>query len=261
MSANTERWPFEPGVHQVLELLLANMQAVLRDEFIGLYLSGSLACGDFDPHTSDIDFLVVTRDELSAAQLAAVDGLHQRLLESSPQWGGELEGSYISLGAIRRHQRPPAAHPHLERGCGQLRVEPHDSDWIIHRYIIRNQGVTLAGPPPEQLIDPITPTELKQAVRDLLFGWWEPMLKDPARLVHLGYRYYAVQTMCRTLYTLEFGRLVSKPVAAQWAKTELGGRWAPLIEESFTWPRVERSTSFDETLELIRYTLDYYRSC
>lgn len=261
MSANHERWPSEPGVRQMLASLLAGVQAILQDEFIGLYLSGSLAAGDFDPHTSDIDFLVVTRAELSAAQLAGLDAMHQRLLESSPQWGGELEGSYISLGAIRRHQHPPSSHPHLERGLGTLRVEPHDNDWIIHRYIIRSQGVALAGPPPAQLIDPVTPAELKQAVGELLFGWWEPMLAEPFRLEHLGYRYYAVQTMCRTLYTLEFGTVVSKAVAARWATAQHGSRWVPLIDESFAWPRVERLSSFAETLDFIRYTLDYYRSC
>jgi predicted nucleotidyltransferase len=39
------------------------MQAVLRDRFIGLYLGGSLALGDFDPQRSDIDFVAVTVDE------------------------------------------------------------------------------------------------------------------------------------------------------------------------------------------------------
>jgi hypothetical protein len=37
---------------------------VLADNFVGLYLLGSLAIGDFDL-TSDVDFMVATKDELS----------------------------------------------------------------------------------------------------------------------------------------------------------------------------------------------------
>jgi len=84
------------------------------------------------------------------------------------------------------------------------------------------------------------------------------MLAEPFRLEHLGYRYYAVQTMCRSLYTLESGTVVSKPVAARWAMARHAA-WAPLIEASFAWPRIERPSSFDETLEFLRYTLDRYR--
>ena len=44
--------PYE-DVNLILNLLLANVQEVLTNQFIGLYLYGSLATGDFDPKTSD----------------------------------------------------------------------------------------------------------------------------------------------------------------------------------------------------------------
>jgi Nucleotidyltransferase domain len=40
--------------------------------FVGIYLIGSLAVGDFDA-TSDIDFMVVTNDELCGEEFAAVE--------------------------------------------------------------------------------------------------------------------------------------------------------------------------------------------
>ncbi len=49
-----------PDVNAVLRLLLEGAQPILGDHFIGLYLYGSLASGDFNPQTSDIDFVVVT---------------------------------------------------------------------------------------------------------------------------------------------------------------------------------------------------------
>ncbi len=41
-----------PDVNAVLHRLLAEVQAVLGERFVGLYLYGSLAGGDFDPDTS-----------------------------------------------------------------------------------------------------------------------------------------------------------------------------------------------------------------
>ena len=54
-----------PDVNEVLNLLLTNVKGILRDQFVGMYLYGSLSSGDFNPETSDIDFLVVTTDFLS----------------------------------------------------------------------------------------------------------------------------------------------------------------------------------------------------
>jgi hypothetical protein len=40
-------------VNAVLYHFLANIQAIVRRHFVGMYVSGSLALGDFDPHSSD----------------------------------------------------------------------------------------------------------------------------------------------------------------------------------------------------------------
>ena len=39
------------------------MPAILGDHFIGFYLGGSLAVGDFNPLRSDIDIAAVTTEE------------------------------------------------------------------------------------------------------------------------------------------------------------------------------------------------------
>jgi len=44
-------------VHHLLQALLGGVQRLLGDWFVGLYLGGLLAVGDFDPQYNDIDFL------------------------------------------------------------------------------------------------------------------------------------------------------------------------------------------------------------
>jgi predicted nucleotidyltransferase len=46
-------------IDQLLVKLLANLQQILDNKLIGLYLYGSLVTGDFDTNRSDIDLLAV----------------------------------------------------------------------------------------------------------------------------------------------------------------------------------------------------------
>jgi hypothetical protein len=44
-----------PEVNSVLQKLLSGVRALLGDHFVGMYLDGSLAIGDFEPGKSDLD--------------------------------------------------------------------------------------------------------------------------------------------------------------------------------------------------------------
>jgi predicted nucleotidyltransferase len=67
-----------PDLNGVLHEMVASVQAILGANFIGAYLQGSFAVGDFDEH-SDVDWTIVTAEEMSAAQVAALQELHPRL--------------------------------------------------------------------------------------------------------------------------------------------------------------------------------------
>lgn len=257
MPGSAEYLKLYPEIRQLFIDLLQSVQAILGSQFVGMYLYGSLAIGGFDPRTSDIDFLVVTHGALSLEATAALNEMHASLLADGSHWAQELEGSYIPLCDIRRHNPQHAPHPHLERGCSALVADQSDDDWVIHRHVLCEQGVVLAGPPARELIDPVAPEELRSALLSLMRCWWTPMITDPARLHDLGYRCYAVQTMCRMLYTLQFNAVVPKQAAAQWAKEQLDSRWSPLIDWSFLWPRKEQEGMLDATCDLIRCLSEY----
>ena len=231
------------------------MQTILADYFLGMYLYGSLALGDFDPHRSDIDFLVVTTDNLPDDLVSALQAMHARITASDSRWATELEGSYIPQHALRRYDPTNARHPHIDRGEEGIKVEQHDSDWIIQRYTLREHGVVLSGPAPHTLIGPVHPNDLRQAVMSTLSEWWAPMCDKPVQLQYVGYQTYAVLTMCRVLYTLQHGTIVSKPFAARWAQQAVGEPYASLIERAVTWRDPTQPSEVSETLDFIRYTL------
>ncbi|MCL5996134.1 MAG: DUF4111 domain-containing protein [Chloroflexi bacterium] len=243
-----------PDVNAVLDALLAGVQTVLGDHLIGMYVHGSLANGDFDPQRSDIDLLAVTAAELPAEMLRALKAMHARITAGDLAWKTNVEISYIPQQALRRYDPAHHHHPAL-RADGSFDVDGHGSDWVIQRYIIREKGYALVGPPPQTLIDPVRPDELRRAAQGILREWWAPQLDDHSHLLTSEYQAYAILTMCRSLYTLKHGTVSSKPVAARWAQQALEPRWAALIEQALAWRHGAELGRLNETLDLIRYTL------
>lgn len=238
----------------MLDALLAGARGVLGDNFAGLYLYGSLAAGDFDPERSDIDFLVVTAGELPDELLPALEAMHAGLALADGKWAAKLEGSYVPRRALRRYDPDDAPRPQLNEG--RFYVARHCSDWVIQRHVLREHGVALAGPPPSALIDPVTPDDLRGAVRGILREWWEPTLRAGVWLRRGDeYRAYAVLTMCRALYTLRHGAVASKPVSAEWARGELGARWAGLVERASAWRPGAPSGDLSGAGDFVRFTL------
>jgi hypothetical protein len=97
----------------------------------------------------------------------------------------------------------------------------------------------------------------------ILNGWAMQILDKPKLINSRGYQSYVVLSLCRILYTLQFGDVVSKPVAARWAKETLDGDWVSLIDRAWIGRhhRQEKAESEDieGTLDLIRFTLEYCR--
>jgi hypothetical protein len=248
-------------VNAVLQALLSDVQAVLGDDFVGMYLYGSLADGDFDPQRSDIDFVVATTDVLPDETIAALEALHARIVNSGLMWVAKLEGAYVPLPALRRHDPSGPPCPCVNEGCFYLAAL--GSDWVIQRYTLREQGVVVAGPDPHDLIDLVQPDDLRRAVLGFLHEWWAPMLQNPDPRLHGDeYQAYAVLTMCRALYTLQQGTVVSKTAAARWAQEALGEPWKGLIERALAWRRDASpdgggaALCMDETLDFIRCVLN-----
>jgi hypothetical protein len=243
-----------PAVNALLDKLLSGVRTILGENFVGLYLYGSLASGDFDVERSDVDFVVITVKEISDKAVLALEQMHHELTNSGLKLAAKLEGSYIPQADIRRHTSSEAQYPTINEG--QFYLGGLGSDWVIQRHILREQAVIVAGVSPQTLIDPVPPEDLQQSLFDLLNEWWLPMLENPTRLQSGEYQAYAILTMCRVLYTLQNGTIASKPISARWAQENLGERWANLIAQAVNWQHGEHFNKLNETLDFIRFTLE-----
>lgn len=246
--------PYTPytEVNQILGMLCENTKKILKEQFIGMYLYGSLATGDFTLQSSDIDFLVVTDDFLPEEVIAQLKSMHERLWASGLKWAAKLEGAYLPKDIIRCYKPDTPICPTVNEG--QFYLAGQGSDWVIQRHVIREYGAHLEGPDPKTLIEPISPDQIRQAVLGTLREWWFPLLSNPIWLSERGgeYHAYAVLSMCRALHALQHGTIVSKPVAANWA----GGKFPerqPIIKKALISQHTPQNGFLSEALEFIHF--------
>ena len=238
------------GVDGLIDRLHHEAAGILGENFVGLYVYGSLAMGGFDPDTSDVDFIVAIRSSLTPEQLSALEALHRRLLKDGGPWAKKLEGGYVPLADLRRHD--PEAGPYLFINEGQIYQSGLGSDWAIQRQLLRTYPSAIVGPALIDHIDPVSKDEIREAVRLLFREWWVPMLDRPDQLGREDYRAFAVLTMCRALRLVETGDMVSKPEAARWALESIEPRWHPAVHLAKDWKPGLPAPTIDDVKAMIR---------
>lgn len=206
-----------PDVQEVVEALAAGIREALGAGPQSLYLRGSLALGDFDPASSDIDLLAVTRAPVTGAEFAALSAVHSRVQALDNPYAAEVELAYVPLELLANFV-PKTRVPALERGFGEaLKWKALGANWLLEFWAVREHGVALYGPHPKALIGPVSPRALRQAVPDWLE--WAGTTARREMLGHAGLARFAVETMCRAL---------------RWALGRWPG-WASLLEHSRAW--------------------------
>ena len=246
-------WTAYPEIDAILAALQSGSRALLGDDLFGMYLFGSLAGGGFDAETSDIDFVVVTRTDPRARQ-AELGELNRQIQASGSPWAASLEGSFLPRQVFEDFNPAGTMFPTIGMG-GWYGLDHKGIERALQRFMLREHGIALAGPPPRSFIAPVGPEALKAETLDVLHGWWQSQLDDPARLRRRGYQAYAVLTMCRMFYTLETGDMASKPAAAHWARPRVAEPWRGLVDRALAWRDGDGVDDFSQTLELIGWML------
>ncbi len=254
-----------PELNAVLDEFAAGLQKVLAERFTAAYLLGSCAIGDFDVH-SDVDFLVVTEDEVTDDRLVALQTMHARIHDLDSDWARHLDGSYISRRVLRSGDPTRSPLLYLDNGARELVRSPHCNTLVV-RWTARERGIALAGPAAASLIDPVPASDLRREVAATMREWAAEIRSDPKQMNNRWYQPYAVLSYCRMLHTLEHGTIVSKPAAAAWAERALDPRWSGLIQRALDQRpdpslRVRQPADpadFEQTLAFIGYALRFAR--
>jgi hypothetical protein len=238
-----------PELNAVLSHLVDGARTALGDNFVGAYLQGSFAVGDYTEF-SDCDFIIVTARDLAPGEIEPLQALHAAVHQLPyAYWRKGLEGSYAPVAILRRlsdDPRDPPGEPrgpdwadpgmsgasarhypfwYLDHGSDRLVRSEHDNTQVV-RWCLREKGVVLAGPPPRELIDPVTPAALRAEVSrtlDLVLA----LDLQPMELV--AWQAFWVGLFCRMLHTIATGQVWSKKAGFAWAEQALDPQWRGLI--------------------------------
>jgi predicted nucleotidyltransferase len=246
----------------MLEKFVEGARGALGTNFVGAYLGGSFALGDADEH-SDVDFIVVTANDVTDQQLARLQELHSRLYELDVPWAQHLEGSYVPRQRFAHVDPDRAQFLFLDNGARRLEWDAHCNTAVTRR-VLRERGVSLAGPDPASLVAPVSTADLRdEAVRAAReYAEWAPEPTNTGDMSEWK-QPYLVLTFCRILLVLATGEVVSKRRAGEWAIGALDPEWRDLIRRALAdrpdpWGRVHRSADpalAARTLAFVEYAL------
>jgi len=243
-------------INELLHRLLLQIKSILTNEFVGMYIGGSLAHDSFNPETSDIDCYIITNNALSERLIKKIEEMHHQFYTSKLPYAEKIEASYIPQKDLLNFD-PQSTRPYFNEGHYYL--AHYGNNHLIELFVLREKGISIAGPDIKNLIKEISTQNLKEAIQKNLHEYWEINLKEYLKFKRSDYQVFAILTMCRTLYSLEIGKITSKIEAAQWAMQRLDAEWKNLIQLAIDWGPNQEIDKLEETQNFVRYVLNKNR--
>lgn len=207
------------SIHETLQALARGLHSILDDRLVALYLGGSLVLDDFCEVSSDLDFLVVTHGGLSLEDAVALEQLHNEILAAFPL-AARLEGDYAPLDLLI-----PEGTAAPVPGCESGRFLPRVGEVMLSAdniYNLREQGVTIFGPHPKEVLPAVSTEQVRAAVRGMLAD-------GPGVCASPEEAAQELLNLVRSASAIESGLPTSKSSGAAWAMTELDDCWRPAV--------------------------------
>jgi predicted nucleotidyltransferase len=257
-----------PELRRVLDAFATEVSTELAENLVGIYLLGSLATGDFDLD-SDVDFLVVTKKEINEQTAQHLQAIQEKIYSMNCYTSQHLEGSFICIEDLNDWQTVgKKVLFYFDNGWTDIEKSAHDNQWHV-RWILREYGVTLIGPKPDEFAQSVPPVELRYEMKRAMLETmkeFEESLDQPRCYSNSRFgQPFAVLTFCRMLQTLQTGKVESKKSSMNWAKGIVEAKWVKLIDDAWIEregvrfmvkikQRAEQAL-LDETLEFMKYVI------
>jgi len=221
--------------------LQTELQRLLEQNLLGIYLHGSLALGGFNPTRSNIDVIVVT---LQRMDLETKRKSIELLLRIS-KMPCPLDIPFLVEQDIFPFQHPLPYDLHYSETWREDDQQAlHNGTWkhwnerilrdpnlTIYLTVLHQHGICLYGKP----ISEAFPTIPERAFRDALIKAMQAASSDP-----LNDPISFVLNACRTSAYLSDGTILSKDAGGVWGLAHLPEQYHPLIHQALTLYRGEQ---------------------
>lgn len=220
---------FPEQIQPMLDRIVDGFHGILADNLVGIYLHGSLAMGGFNPHASDIDFLVVVHEPMDLTSKKAVAALALELAPLAPPKG--LEFSIVLIEHTQHFIYPTPYEFHYSLYWHDAFVNSTvdwmspktDPDLAAHFTITRARGRCLYGEPIDAVFADV-PEE----------HYWASILADAEDILDnvTGNPVYSILNLCRVIAYKQDKLITSKVEGGTWALTHLDPQFHVLIQQA-----------------------------
>jgi predicted nucleotidyltransferase len=246
----------EPIPEEQIDQIVDAVRDVVGPDVVAAYLHGSAVLDRLRPR-SDLDILVVARRRTSREQKRL---LADRLLalsgSESPGMPRPVEMTIVVESEFRPWRYPPSFDFHygewlrseFEGGNLEPWSSTTDPDLAVLIAIVLLGNVSLFGPPPTEIFDPVPPGDYISAmVGDI----------ETLRGQLDSYTRNTLLTLARIWMTVETGEIRSKDAAAAWALARLPDEHCAVLTRARSVYLGEADERWDDLAPCIRSHADY----
>jgi Nucleotidyltransferase domain len=173
-----------------------------------LFVGGSLATGDHVPGVSDLDLVALVDGPVDAGRTQALRAVH-RALDAGTAAGHDLGCAYVDearLGDL------DARHPTWTHGS----LVDRTLSGIARAELVLD-GYAVLGRPPQGVLPPMGPDDVRAAARSELLGYWARAARHPWWWLDPVMPDLGLTAMARGRHTMSTGELLTKTRAIEHA--------------------------------------------
>lgn len=215
----------------ILNGITDRAKEIFGEELVGIYLHGSMAMGCFQPQKSDIDLLIVIRNNISDIQKAAFMDHVIEYNKIAPSKGIEL--SIVKQECCKHFLYPTPFELHfsnahlqwyLDNPADYIRkMRGTDKDLAAHFTIIKAYGIVLYGAGINEVFADVPRNNYIDSIWADIEGAREEILENPV---------YIILDLCRVAAFLKDNLILSKKQGGDWGLQNVSPRFHALISEA-----------------------------
>lgn len=217
------------NIEEILNKIIIEHRKLLKNNFSGIYLHGSLAMGCFNKNLSDIDYIVVVKEKVYYEIKRRIIDFIIDLSQYTPKKGMEM--SIVLEKDVKNFVYPTPFELHYSKehderyanNANYLCGDSVDKDLAAHITVINHRGVCLYGKPIKEVFGEVPERYYLDSIIYDIENAQEEIVNNPV---------YFVLNLCRVLYYLRERVVSSKYEGGEWAKGILPGKYFNLIDEA-----------------------------
>jgi len=214
------------SIGKTLRDLFSDVQSVVHDNLVGLYLYGSLAMGCYNPRSSDIDIVIVVKRRLLQGQRKKIIGYLKEVSSKKKR----IELSIVCEDVIKNPRYSIMVDLHFEY-WGDIFENKGDKEILSNLYTTRERGFCVWGAPIENVFSEIPARYHLRSVMEDIQHAREYLHEKPKRS---GYDVpvYWILGACRILAFIREERILSKLEGGYWGIAHLPIEYRSLINQA-----------------------------